>query len=360
MGLNDRVLIIPYLFCLACVFFIFNPRLASAQRLTYIVHMDNSFMPKPFITQQEWYFSIVNSLKPANQTFSDTTTPLLLYTYNTALHGFSVLLSPDELQALRNISGVISAYSDKIVTLDTTHSQEFLSLSPSIGLWPASSYGEDVIIGIIDSGVWPESESFKGDGMTAGPRVPARWNGTCQGGEGFNSSMCNSKLIGARYYNKSALAAHPSTDVHVPYMNSARDNLGHGTQTSSIAAGNFVSSASFFSYANGTAKGVAPRAKVAVYKVYWDVGGYASDVLTGINQAIADGVVVLSISMGFDGVPLYEDPIAIASFAAMERGMSISTSAGNGGVQLLGSLHNGIPWVLTVAVAPLIVRLPEL
>ena len=125
MRLHDRVFI-PYLFFLVWGFFLFNPKLSSAQRVTYIVHMDNSFMPKPFITQQEWYFSVVNSLKPANQTLSDT--PMVLYTYDTALHGFSALLSPDEFKALKNISKFISAYSDNIVTLDTTHSSPSLPL----------------------------------------------------------------------------------------------------------------------------------------------------------------------------------------------------------------------------------------
>ncbi|KAL3505154.1 hypothetical protein ACH5RR_034995 [Cinchona calisaya] len=315
---------------------------ALAERSTYIVHIDKSLMPKVFASHHYWYNSMIDSTKSVGQTSDHHFAPKLLYTYDNAFHGFSALMSKDQLETLKKSPGFVSAHPEKTATIDTTRTPEFLALNAATGLWPAAEYGKDVIIGIVDTGIWPENPSFKDDGMTP---IPARWKGTCQEGQEFNSSLCNLKLIGARYFNKAVLAANPNLNLS---MNSARATSGHGTHVGATAAGNYVEGVSFFGYASGTARGIAPRARLAVYKVLWDEGNYESDVLAGIDQAVADGVDVISISLGFDFTPPYEEPLAIASFGAMEKGIFVSTSAGNDGPDL-GTVHNDIPWALTVA-----------
>lgn len=107
--------------------------------------------------------------------------------------------------------GFISAIKDRSHILHTTHTPKFLNLNTFTDLWPASNYGEDVIVGVIDSGVWPESESFKDTGMP--PKVPKKLKGTCEVGQNFNSSMCNAKLIGVRYFNKALIEKNPNIKI---------------------------------------------------------------------------------------------------------------------------------------------------
>ncbi|KAK8298807.1 hypothetical protein V6Z11_D05G280800 [Gossypium hirsutum] len=316
----------------------------QVQADNYIIHMDHSAMPKAFAGRQSWYLATLSSLSANLRANTNSTIPTaeLLYSYNHVIQGFSASLTLAQLEALKNSRGYVSSIRDKTVKLDTTYSFKFLGLSSDASLWPASGFGKDVIIGLIDTEVWPESESFNDDGMND---VPFRWKGKCESGTQFNSSVCNKKLIGARSFNKGLIANNPSITIS---MNSPRDTAGHGTHTSSTAAGTYVGDASYFGYAQGNARGMAPGARVAMYKALWDEGSYTTDVIAAIDQAINDGVDVLSLSFGLDELELYEDPIAIATFAAIEKNIFVSTSAGNEGPDL-ETLHNGTPWVLTVA-----------
>ncbi|KAK4381943.1 Subtilisin-like protease SBT3 [Sesamum angolense] len=209
------------------------------------------------------------------------------------------------------------------------------------GAWPESDFGRDVIIGVVDSGIWPESRSFDDEGMND---IPRRWKGGCFGGANFSTSFCNRKLIGVRFFNKGVKAANPKSSVK--FMNSARDILGHGTHVSSTAAGNFVHGVSYFGYASGTARGMAPRSRLAIYKVVSGKheGLCYSDVVAAIDSAISDGVDILSLSIASSGA-LYEDPLSIATFSATSKGAFVSQGAGNRGPSL-NTIPSGAPWVL--------------
>ncbi|KAK9109229.1 hypothetical protein Sjap_017289 [Stephania japonica] len=331
---------------LSCLIAILQLNFMLAQLETHIIHMDLSAMPKAFSSHHSWYTATVTNSLRRGQQVGDTTASITssghLYSYSHAANGFSARLSPDELKAIQNTPGFVSSFRDAPVTVDTTHTPEFLHLnSIPEGAWAKANYGKGMIIGVVDTGVWPESDSFMDYGM---PPIPSRWKGKCVKGTAFSSSLCNRKLIGARYFNKGILSNTPNLTIS---MNSARDIEGHGTHTSSIAAGNYVRNASYFGYGEGTARGMAPLAHVAIYKALWDGFAFASDVLAAMDQAIEDGVDVISLSLRLGRFTLDEDPIAIASFAAMEKGVFFATSAGNMGAAY-GSIEKGIPWLLAV------------
>ncbi|XP_057981336.1 subtilisin-like protease SBT1.8 [Malania oleifera] len=310
---------------------------------TYVVHMNYYMKPSSYATHKDWYVASLESLPSSSSTnFS------LLYIYDTVYHGFAASLNPEQVEALRRSNSVLGVYKDQIYTLHTTRTPDFLGLNhlkqTPIGktLIQAS---QNVIIGVLDTGVWPESKSFDDSGMSP---IPNTWGGKCETGSDFNSSCCNRKLIGARAFFKSYVEATGQTNISL----TPRDQDGHGTHTSSTAAGSCVSNASLDGYATGTACGMGLKTRVAVYKVCWEQGCFSADILAGIERATKDGVHVLSMSLGGSPDPYYEDVIAVGAFRAMEKGILVSCSAGNSG-PAEASVVNVAPWILTVGAGTL-------
>ncbi|KAG8474107.1 hypothetical protein CXB51_033597 [Gossypium anomalum] len=314
---------------------------ASGRPRTYIINMDKSAMPAAFSSHHDWYTSTLSSLSSP-----DGFSPLHLYTYNHVMDGFSAVLSQAHLDQLHELPGHLATYPETFGHLHTTHTPTFLGLRKHSGLWPASGFGDDMIIEVLDTGIWPESESFNDEGF---PPVPERWRGACETGTEFNSSYCNRKLIGARSFSKGMQQEKQNISKTNDY-DSPRDFIGHGSHTSSTAAGSSVVGAEYFGYAKGKAIGMAPKARIAMYKVLFFDESYdaaATDVLAGMDQAIEDGVDVMSLSLGFIETPFDENPIAIGAFAALKKGIFVSCSAGNNGPHAY-TILNGAPWITTV------------
>ncbi|CAN1168766.1 unnamed protein product [Linum perenne] len=150
------------------------------------------------------------------------------------------------------------------------------------------------------------------------------------------------KIIGARYYRR-------STPIPPADLISPRDTGGHGTHTASTASGSPVPNASMETLGQGTARGAVPSSRIAVYKVCWSDGCYDEDILAAFDDAIADGVDVISISVGAtqDSVDYFNDTIAIGAYHAMKKGILTSASAGNDG-PTAGTVHYAAPWIMTV------------
>lgn len=334
--------------------------MASVDKQTYVIHMDQAkLMEKTKITAldnqapyqriKNWYETILDSISEVSKQGEDDkdhelSNPQLLYVYQTAISGFAAKLSTRQLAALKKVDGFLSAFPDEMLSLHTTHSPQFLGLELSTGLWARQSMGSDVIIGVADTGIWPEHVSFQDTGLSP---IPARWKGTCQTGTNFSPSNCNHKLIGAKAYFQGYESVAGSINEKSDYR-SPRDAQGHGTHTASTAAGNLVSAASFYGLANGSAAGMRFSSRIAVYKVCWEFGCASSDILAAIDEAIVDGVDVLSLSLGGSSKPYDSDPIAIAAFRATQKGIFVSCSAGNSGPEK-SSVSNIAPWIMTVA-----------
>jgi subtilisin family serine protease len=308
-----------------------------------------------------------------------------LYSYRYAFNGFSARLTPIQAQKLRSNRNVLRVWEDQMRYLYTNDSPTFLGLfDASGGLNSALGLkGEDIVIGVIDSGIAPDHPSFSDrtaassppslcrsswgeesllgrwlcrrfrkrdeEILTYGP--PLDWNGQCEVGDSFTAESCNNKIIGARFYSDGFGQSH---DFDPNEFMSPRDADGHGTHIASTAAGNEVA-ASLAGTAIDRINGIAPRARIAVYKACWLEPGQlrgtcsTADLQRAIEDAVADGVDIINYSVGNTDISL-SDPDDLALLAAANAGVLPVVAAGNDGPHPLGNIlsPSGAPWVLTV------------
>jgi hypothetical protein len=294
--------------------------------------------------------------------------------YAVTLNGFATSLTATQARTLQRTPGVVSVSKDRQVQAsDDRNSVDYLKLSGRNGVWAGlggtAKAGRGVVVGVIDTGVWAESKSFAGAKLgsapptTSDPFRPYRsagkvvvpksdgstFSGTCQTGEDFTADLCNTKLVGARYFGRTWLQQNPDTDK-TDFL-SPRDGGGHGSHTASTAAGNAGVAATVDGRDFGKISGVAPAAKIAVYKALWTSptgeGGFNSDILEAIDAAVADGVDVINFSVGGTTESAASEPTQLAFLSAASAGIFVAASAGNNGPGA-STLDNTSPWVTTV------------
>ncbi|XP_028776217.1 cucumisin-like [Neltuma alba] len=293
---------------------------------TYIVYMGDHAKEMKDVAELH-HTSMVQKVLGRN--FAPET---LLHSYKKSFNGFAVRLTPEQAERMAEMDGVISVFLSEKHKLQTTRSWDFIGFPQQVN---RTSVESDIIVGVIDTGIWPESDSFNDRGFSSPPR---KWKGSCQ------NITCNNKIIGAKYFRVDVTVGED--DIKSP-----RDLDGHGTHCASTAAGNLVSSASLYGLGSGTARGGVPSARIAVYKPCWSSGCNTADILAAFDEAIADGVDILSVSLGYQSVThrdLFGDVYAIGSFHAMKNGILTSTSGNNLGPNL-STTTKAAPWMLSVA-----------
>ncbi|NGO80182.1 S8 family serine peptidase [Streptomyces sp. YC504] len=277
--------------------------------------------------------------------------------YTAALDGFAAKLSADQVADLRGDPSVKRLLPLGKQKLDEVTPADTLDLTGRDGLWnrlggtqeygssgQIEGAGEGVVIGVIDSGIWPESKSFAAPQLT---KPLKNWHGTCEVTEDWPAGLCNSKLIGARAFSEAMRAGNGGQLPEGAYP-SARDDDSHGTHTASTAAGNHGPRMVIEGKDYGTASGIAPAARIASYKAFFNGSGWDEDIIAAIDRAVLDGVDVLNYSAGQAfGETTTTSPIGEAFRNAAKAGVFVAASAGNNPYPRMVS--NPWPWVTTVA-----------
>ncbi len=217
----------------------------------------------------------------------------------------------------------------------------------------APTPGAGVVVGVIDSGIWYESKSFRPFATKSDNKAPKGWKGSCDLGADGSGEPCNGKIIGARYY----VDGFGEDNIADEEFLSPRDGDGHGSHTASTAAGSVVRNVNVDGTDFGTVSGMAPGAQIAAYKVCWtgnvpdttdDDGCFNDDSVAAIEDAVLDGVDVINYSIGGSTESDVVDAVEIAFLNAAAAGVFVAASAGNSGPGE-STLDHPSPWLTTVA-----------
>ena len=269
-----------------------------------------------------------------------------------AYGGIAARVPANKIGKLLSQPGVVAVQKDALnQPLDDNTS--FLGAT---NVWPtlggSSNAGSNVVIGMIDTGIWPEHPMMSPTGIPA----PAGGLKGCQFGDGSDVAhlgptfACNNKLIGA-YAKTATYMAITGSDGQefcndTTHVCSPRDSEGHGTHTTTTAGGDCVASAVLYGVERGPVCGIAPGAHIETFRVCLVGGCFSSDSVSAVQQAITDGVNVINFSISGGASP-YSDPVELAFLDAFNAGISVNASAGNSGPGASTSDHGG-PWVTTV------------
>ncbi|MFL6029663.1 MAG: S8 family peptidase [Gaiellaceae bacterium] len=285
-----------------------------------------------------------------------------IYDYTAVFNGFAARMTEEQADKLAATKDVLSVEKAELLHVDTSSTPAFLGLSNPGGLWDqlggvnknglGKGAGEDVVIGDVDGGYWPENPSFSdrkvdGSNGNAYPHKVTGFSGICQAGESFPASTCNDKVIAARYYN-AGIGDVPDSEFVSP-----RDFGGHGTHTASTMAGNNGVQATGDAAGFGKTSGIAPRARLSVYKACWVLPGSPSgscnsaDTTAAIDQAVEDGVDAINYSIS-GTTTAFTNSVEVSFLFAAAAGVYVSASAGNSGPTAATVAHPS-PWITTTA-----------
>jgi hypothetical protein len=309
----------------------FNPRTPHAARYSQYLRARHD--------------SVLASVGPARK----------IYSYSFAVNGFAAELTEAQAQKLRATAGVVSVTKNQLLKLNTLTTPQFLDLDKKRGIWDAlggpKNAGDDVIVGIIDSGIWPEHPAFAPLKQHRG--VPPGWEGACEAGEQFPATTCNDKLIGARYFHAGFGTAEDVKALFPYEYISPRAAEGHGVHVAATAVGNHHVRASVEGINLGKVSGMAPGARLAVYKACWgfseetEAGCFSVDTVAAIDAAVADGVHILNYSIGGSTTTLVDSVQFAFLVAAANADIFVASSAGNDG-PFASTVEKNAPWITSV------------